>query len=419
MPMPSARRVCTPLIAVLLVGCATQAPTPSASVTPTTAGSATPVPADDPTPNPTPIATATATPLPVDEWSLAEIEEPPNTGFGGAFARGIAIGGPGLVAVGSVSPCCADVAYDDEPWSAVVWTSRDGRRWELLPDLASFGRAGLVDVAADDAGEMLAVGYEILPPDPAHPEALLRREMRLWRSTNGTDWFSLPALDGEAQSITWGGGTWVIGGATGGSSGEAVVWTSTDLDTWTAERFGAGWIEQVAAADDGTLVATGTFDRPDGPPVTEALTRPENGAWSRAELDGWVHDLAWHPAMGFVAVGFGEADGVGHAAAWSSADGTEWRSSHFTGTELAGIDAVTVAGDVVFAVGERTDEAGATEALWSSDGGASWTAIARLELPGGTGPVTVGAIAFRDAQYAVIGSRFVDGGGRTFAWHGP
>lgn len=411
-PMPPLGRARAGLTAVLVLlgGCGSQVPTPSSSLE-----SATP----QPTASDGPTATATPTSTAVDEWSLAEIEDVPHAGFGGAFARGIAVGGPGLVAVGSVSPCCADVAYDDEPWSAVVWTSRDGRRWDLLPDLASFGRAGIVDVAVDDDGHMLAVGYEVLPPDPAHPEQLLRREMRLWRSSNGTDWLSVPAPEGEAQALAWGGGEWVVGGSMGAPGADAVVWTSTDLDTWTTESFGSGWINEVAASEDGTVIATGVFDREGAVPVTEALTRTVAGTWSQAELDGLVHDLVWHPIMGFVAVGYGEEDAVGYAASWSSTDGAEWRSSDFRGTGLASIDAVTAAGDTLFGVASTSDERGPTEAVWSTDAGASWTTIGRLEMPDGTGPLMVQTVAFRDAQYLVIGSRFVDGGGRTLAWHGP
>jgi hypothetical protein len=421
-PLPTLRhgRSAPPaLVFVLAViaGCGTQSPMPSSSFRSAPTGSAA---SDTPAATAAPTEQPTSTPTTVDEWSLAEIEDVPDAGYGGAFPQAIVVGGPGLVAVGSVSPCCADVAYDDEPWSAVVWTSPDGRRWELLPDLASFGRAGLLDVAGDDDGQMLAVGYEVLPPDPARPEELLRREMRAWRSTDGIDWFSVPTPEGEARSAAWSGGEWIIGGESGGPEGDAMVWTSTDLETWTAEELGPGSISEVTASDHGTLVATGVFDRGGGSlPATEAVTRAPDGTWSRAELDGNVLDLVWHPVMGFVGVGFADEGGEAAGASWSSVDGVAWQSSHFTGSDLASIDTVVVADDVLFGVASATEEGGAPSALWSTDGGRSWTLVGRLETPPGTGSVNVRAAAFRDAQYLVLGSRFREVGGKVYAWHGP
>lgn len=96
-----------------------------------------------------------------------------------------------------------------------------------------------------------------------------------------------------------------------------------------------------------------------------------------------------------------------------------WQASGFTGSDFASIDAVAVAGDVLFGVASPPDEDGATAALWSSDGGASWTVGGQLETPPGTGPVIVGAVATYGTEYSVLGSRFLGRGGRIRAWHGP
>ena len=66
----------------------------------------------------------------------------------------IAVGGPGLVAVGEAGPA-------DRPGPAVVWTSTDGVRWERVPDAPAFDGARMRSVASVPGIGLVAVGEDI------------------------------------------------------------------------------------------------------------------------------------------------------------------------------------------------------------------------------------------------------------------
>jgi hypothetical protein len=345
-------------------------------------------------------------------WGSVAIPNADPAGFGGAWPHDVVVGGPGLVAVGSASPCCADASYDDEPWSAVIWTSRDGRRWELLPDLVSFGKAGLRAVAVNGDGLMVAAGYEVLTPDPSEPEALLQMEARLWRSTNGIDWISVPAPDGEVRDIEWSPIGWVAAGERGDS---AAIWVSSDLETWTTRPFGAGAFDHVAVDSNGVIVAEGCLDIP----ATElpcghlVATTTDGQTWVEAELDGSVAAIAGMLEGGFVAVG--EADG--RAASWGSTDGMIWDASSFPDSAPDGFTAASVGENGVIAAEAASDATGWPR-IWHSFDGRLWTLIAELEPIPGQSDTRVLTMAFRDAQYIVLGNGFRESG-EPSAWHGP
>jgi hypothetical protein len=374
-------------------------------------------------PSPSPESAASASEAPSAEamespefetpvWGSVAIPSPDGAGYGGAWPRDVVVGGPGLVVVGSTSPCCADVGYDDDPWSAVIWTSRDGRRWELLPDLDSFGKAGLRAVAAGDDGLMVAAGYEVLPPDPSEPENLFRMEARLWRSTNGVDWVSVPAPEGEVRDIEWSPLGWVTVGAVGD---DAAVSMSSDLATWTTELFGPGAFDHVAVDANGVIVAEGCLADPataTGCGHRVAIST-DGQTWAEAELDGSVTAIVGMLEGGFVAVG--EADG--RAAAWGSADGVAWDGDPFPDSGPDGFTAAAVGANGVIAAEAASDAIGGPR-IWHSFDGRQWTLIAGLEpIPGQT-ETRVLTLAFRDAQYVVLGNGFRLSG-EPSAWYGP
>lgn len=374
--------------------------------------------------SPSPTASPSPSPPPsfeVEAWPRVEIPNDPLGGYGGAWPRDVVVGGPGLVAVGSVSPCCADGGYNDH-WGAVVWTSSDGRRWELVPELETFGKTGLRSVATDDNGLMVAAGYEVLPPqgqDFADP--LFSEEARVWRSTNGIDWVAVPAPAGVVNDIAWSPLGWV---AVGSIEGESAIFVSADLESWSSETFGPGQFEHVAAAG-GTVVVAGCFGFSPEPGSEPALCPYRTSAgpdapWLPGTFEGSVSAIVAPPQGGFIAVGAARETGATHesAAAWTSEDGVAWRRSIYPDSASEGFIAAGVHPDGVMAAEAGVGDDRAPR-IWLTHGGDPWTLIASLEvLPEQVAPTAVTALAFRDAQYIVLGHVF-QGFAQPAAWHGP
>ncbi len=409
-------------MAIVLVGWMISTSGPPIGPTPSTGPSSAATPSD--------LATGTAAPSPsasvpapspsispVDAWSGRDIPNAEAGGWTGAIPHDVVATEAGLVAVGEVYPCCADAKYEDT-WQVVIWTSPDGRRWELVPDLETFGKAGMRAVTANDAGLLVAAGYEtVLPTNAARERGrLYQQEGRLWRSSNGTDWISLPApAAGGFADIGWSSSGWVAAGTVVDEAGEetSAIFTSSDLASWSTVDMGPGYFGHVATDGAGRVVAVGCLG-PRGDCQTRAMARGDGIEWSASDLDGTVSSVIGLPDGGFVAVG----EWSQQPAAWSSADGITWQPRHFTDRNATGFSAIALDGQGVVATGvpaRTTDAVG----VWSSvDAGQLWTQVAELELVAGAIETRITAAAYRDAQYIVLGTVF-DTGGRPAAWHGP
>ena len=138
--------------------------------------------------------------------------------------RGLAVGGPGLVAVGWSG------SWDDAV--AAVWTSPDGVTWSRVPDdgRASDGawNGQMWAVTAGGSG-LVAVGYDGLDGD---------FDAAFWTSSDGVTW-SRVRDDGRASDGAWNGQMWAVtaggpglvavGSARPGEDSDAAVWvTSTE-----------------------------------------------------------------------------------------------------------------------------------------------------------------------------------------------
>jgi hypothetical protein len=127
--------------------------------------------------------------------------------------QSVAVGGPGLVAVGTAS------SGDDT--HAVVWTSVDGFTWSRAPhDEAVFGGAGDQSMEA-----VTAVGNGVVAVGADGEDAAV------WTSPDGIAWTRVPDDDaiftGAGMSSVTFGGSGVV--AVGGDNGNAAVWNaSTD-----------------------------------------------------------------------------------------------------------------------------------------------------------------------------------------------
>ena len=156
-------------------------------------------------------------------WSRVPYSE---AGFGEEFEQfmsGVAVGGPGLVAVGG-----ADT-------DAAVWTSVDGIAWSRIPNEDGvFSGAGISSVTRGGPG-LVAVGQ--VGPDAA-----------VWTSIDGITWTRVPqdeaVFGGEEgpifggagmSSVTVGGPGLVAVGSDGSplGGGDAAVWTSVDGIIWS------------------------------------------------------------------------------------------------------------------------------------------------------------------------------------------
>ena len=144
--------------------------------------------------------------------------------FGGGFRqsmRSVAVGGPGLVAVG----------HDGGRDAAAVWTSTDGIAWQRVPhdEAALGGDSPLTTMYSITVGGpgLVAVGRDIW------------QGAVVWTSTDGLVWERVAqdeaVFGGDGEQVMWSvtaGGPGLV--AVGADSGResAAVWTSADGSSW-------------------------------------------------------------------------------------------------------------------------------------------------------------------------------------------
>ena len=198
--------------------------------------------------------------------------------------RAIAVGGPGIVAVGS----------DNR-----AWYSEDGSDWTLAT------------VPAPPTDAFLAQGL----PEPT----VAMRGVAVAGDTL-VAWGNASADDGADGSMV-----------------EPVLWTSADGVAWTAvsDIAGIGWLQDVAAGPDG-FVAIGGADRTDAGGVWFSA---DGRAWEPVEAEGFRDAQRTSPEVtkssiaatssGYVAVAGERGCAKGpcpdaRVAIWSSPDGRSW-----------------------------------------------------------------------------------------------
>jgi hypothetical protein len=245
----------------------------------------------------------------------------------------VTVGGPGLVAVGSVG--------NDGDAEAAVWTSVDGITWSRVAhDEAVFGAIGGQEMNSVTVGGpgLVAVG-----------NGTDHRGADVWTSVDGITW-SLVTDDEARRDAGYGifGPPWTIFGgaqginsviaagpglvAVGSNRGGAAVWTSVDGLTWSA-----------VPADEAVFGGTGNQ-------MMHSVTVTGAGLVAVGASGGYDHDQFTRP----------------EAVVWTSVDGITWsRVAHdeavFGG---AGMHSVTVAGAGLVAVGDESSQPRGPAAEW-------------------------------------------------------
>ena len=322
-----------------------------------------------------------------------------------AGMRDVAVGGPGLVAVGE---------GDD---GAAVWASTDGITWSrvAVDDSVFSGANTMWSVAAGSRG-LVAVGGE---RGPEHESG--EGDAAVWNSADGVTWSRVPhdesvfGGEGEQQmvSVTAGGpGLVAVGWDTSSGSEDAAVWTSVDGFTWSRiprdESVFGGQHDQsmssVAVGGPG-LVAVGAdsfldndrgqlTDYDDVISVAAVWTSVDGLTWTRVPHDEailggegnqWMSSVT-SAGFGLVAVGGDWSNAVHDAAVWTSVDGTTWsrvpnNEAVFGGEHDQTMSSVTPVGPGLVAVGRAwasTDSGSFTghdsaASVWASDDGLTWS----------------------------------------------
>ena len=332
----------------------------------------------------------------------------------------VAVGGPGLVAVGMEEwPDFGGNSVAGGPQTAVVWTSVDGTTWTRVPDNdAVFGSAyfgaNVGGVIAGGPG-LIAVGSHIGVRSVVNYAVV-------WTSADGTTWSRVPhdeSVFGDAamSSVTPFGSGYVAVGRTGeprtGKGNNAAVWTSPDGITWSrgpliewasSETIGEG-MSQVAAGSAGSLVAIGWERSKQEGHLSPPIWNSSDGiTWSRLSDDEAVFGgggiaVVFSGGPGFIGVGSVGAD----AAVWTSPDGITWSRVPHDETVFrgAGITSVTKGGPGFIAVGW----AGLDAAAWTSPDGVTWSRVPHDEtIFGGQPEDEISSVVAFGSEIVAVGA---------------
>jgi len=315
---------------------------------------------------------------------------------------------------------------------AAVWLSPDGVNWTMVPNSeaplgglpgsqhinsVAVGGPGLVAVGSTmDDPEMLP---RVEPSDyPFFEPASYPFVSAVWTSEDGVNWTKSAAAFGSMNAVVRGGPGLV---AVGRDRWYPAVWTSPDGIAWTRvshdpETFGYGEMRQVVAGASG-LVAVGDQDG-----TAAVWTSPDGLTWT---LHQGIHseynrgagiDAVTATPDGFVGVGTEEtsenachdgASGDCRAMVWTSPDGITWtRVPHDESIFGGGPDKqmmrdVTTVGDHIVAVGTS---------VWTSPDGYTWTRVYQDPALTGEHQGSMNAVAANDTMIVIVGD---DGASET------
>ena len=362
------------------------------------------------------VTTTSGASVPLANFSAMRASSPDFVGEGDQVISSVAVGGPGLVAVG----------WDTETRAAAVWTSSDGLTWSRVPhDEATFGGDGsqwMFDVTTGGPG-FVAVGAS---------SRLLSRRAVVWTSSDGLSWSRVEAsaeLEGkddyaEMRAVTSGGSGLVAVGMVGAAEDpDAAVWTSPDGRSWTRvddSNLGGPLrqeMDAVTAGGPGFVAVGREFDLDARAGDAAVWTSTDGAAWTRVVSDALRLDgdqrmygvTAGGP--GLVAVGLDWwVEIPPDAAVWVSADGSTWEkvphSDVFAGPSDQQMLAVTTGGPGVVAVGlsVHVPGEGSEATVWTSSDGFNWSLVPHDDASlGGESDQEMHAVVQFGDQLVVVG----------------
>jgi hypothetical protein len=287
----------------------------------------------------------------------------------------VTTGGPGLVAVGTSAP---GVHKDD----AAVWTSTDGLRWIRVPDdSGDFSGAGdyhMADVVVGGPG-LVAVG-SVGSVDAGVAAVWTSQDGVVWSRVGHDD----EVFGGDGwqfmTSVTLSDlGLVAVGGDGSGGDLDAAVWTSPDGLVWSqavdTDGMLAGSGDQAMASvtvGGPGLVAVGR-EKPGSDFDSVVWVSPDGASWTRTDTgdvfggpgDQVIAQVA-ELSGGLMAVGYERTEDR-DAQVWKSTDGLTWTKSTDPGLVAEGLQEIhSVASNAqrIIAVGYSGDLASNDAAIW-------------------------------------------------------
>jgi hypothetical protein len=297
----------------VVAACAPIGPSPGlrasiAAATPSNDPSATTSGEPSPASTPSPALESTPDPMP----SLA----PPAFTWQRHVLPGLAYGsvtsyGDGFIALGP--------AEGDDREMVSILRSEDGLTWRTFARRPFGGQIPQSMTLVD--GRLIVIAWRVLGPESAEPV--------VWTSTDGKAWDIWFEPEGLPVSVSVArvGGRWLLGSGWG-----AGIQCSSDGKHWTTAlplhpaAEGAG-----LAVGPGGVLAPVTQEGENGPGRSWMYLSKDGMEWTESAFEDAADTRIWRAAAnheGYVAIGWGSyqtAPSVGRA--WWSADGTTWQRS--------------------------------------------------------------------------------------------
>jgi len=342
---------------------------------------------------------------------------PPVPGLAGApHMDAVAVGGPGLVVVGTD----LHVSYGTEPR---IWTSADGRQWRRSDlDPLVFGdspgdQLELKSVAAGGPG-VVVVGSG---GESGHGPVWTSPDGFVWSIAEGE--FSSDDSPKLTSVVAGGPGLVAVGQVIGGDGVDAAVWTSVDGLWWSRVPhdpmvFGGPGRQTMTSVTTGGpgLVAVGYEDRGDDAEVAVIWTSTDGRSWSRVPHDetvfGGPNGLRANSVTaggpGVLAVGFEHGQNLSEpitGVVWTSPDGVAWQrlpsdaEAVFTEAILGGV--IPYGSGLIVVGGTRSDLKGG---VWASPDGLRWCRVPHNEAVFGNTGVAAGVTL--DSDFVAVGAGF-------------
>jgi hypothetical protein len=343
-------------------------------------------------------------------WTEIRLPDPVPDVFGGATPFDLVAFGGGYVAVGGLKAYCdsditvtpatcrdTSAGLPSNP-SAAVWLSDDGRNWKALPYQDSFLNSCMTRVATDGR-HIVATGSRGRGP------CWQRRHPVMWTSDDGRTWELIH--EGPLPEFIVATSDGFVGARTVADAPQFLQ--SIDGRYWhvltEAGELGTGLVSDVAVSLDGLTVvgvgangsavihrrAAGGWERAPGQPFPGMHGRSVPTV--TATPSGWVVvGTSAEPAYSY------------DPGAWTSEDGVHWTlvpaESSPRGAD-AEIGDVAWTGDGLVAIGTVSGEHGTQPAVWFSTDGTSWYSIPdQSAFPAGA---TMNGLAISDGAVLAVG----------------